>query len=279
MKPLGWWQATGFVLAAVFGSMGVQTALAALYALLGDATWVEAAGRVSRDPLSLGLSQLLGFGFAFVWAARKTETVVNLRPEPGRLVFYTLVAGAALQFPYAELAAIAAETLGFDETHEAVVRELLHPHAGLLQRFAVTFSTLLVAPVTEELLFRGVLLPALVRAHGRTAGLLVSALLFGLVHGRPTAISYALSAGLVLGALRLRTGSVLLCMLMHSATNAVPLLLPATLVPIPGVNTLGGEVEHVPLVWLVGGSSVAVLALWGLASVSTAYVDRSDDRE
>lgn len=273
MTALRWWQATGFVLAAVFGTMGVQTALAGLYALLTDATWMEAAARVGHDPLSLGLSQLLGFGFAFVWAARRTETVVDLRPEPGRLVVYALVAGAALQFPYAELAAVAAELLGRDEAHEAMVRELLHPRAGLLQTFAVTFSTVLIAPLTEELLFRGVLLPALVRAHGRAAGLIVSALLFALVHGRPTAMIYALGAGLVLGALRLRTGSVLLCILMHSATNALPLMLPATLVPIPGVNTLGGQVEHVPIVWLVGGSAVAVLAIWGLATVSGAYGD------
>ncbi len=276
VKPLRWWQATAFVLVAVFGSMGVQAALAGLYALLGGVGWIDAAARVGRDPLCLGVSQLLGFGFAFVWAAREAEAVVALRPEPTRLVVYALVAGAALQFPYAELAAATAELLGRDELHDAFVRELLQSPSGLGQSFAVAFATLVVAPLTEELLFRGVLLPSLLRAHGRVAGLVVSALLFALVHGRPTAMVYAFAAGLVLGALRIGTGSVLLCIAMHAATNALPWLLPAALVPIEGVNVVGEGIGHVPPIWLVGGSAIAALSVWGLATVARSRAP--DDR-
>jgi membrane protease YdiL (CAAX protease family) len=119
-----------------------------------------------------------------------------------------------------------------------------------------------IAPITEELLFRGVLLRGLVQSYGERVGLLVSAVLFGLLHGRLAEALVAFVAGLVLGALRLRTRSVLPCIALHVGVNALPVLVPAELLPIPGVNVLGDEILHVPPLKVAAAAIVAGVALF-----------------
>jgi len=119
-----------------------------------------------------------------------------------------------------------------------------------------------VAPVTEELLFRGWLLQDLKEQYGTRRALVWSSLLFGLVHVEPTAVLYATLGGLVLGAVALRTKSTLASIAMHAGVNALPLLLPATLVRIEGFNTLTQRVEHVHWWLLLLGVAGTAGALW-----------------
>ena len=116
----------------------------------------------------------------------------------------------------------------------------------------------LVAPVTEELLFRGWLLQDLKEQYGETRALIWSSALFGLAHLEAAAVLYAALGGLVLGAVALRTKSTLASIAMHAGVNAVALLLPATLIRIEGFNTLSQQVEHISW-WLL------LLALLGAA--------------
>lgn len=81
----------------------------------------------------------------------------------------------------------------------------------------------LLAPVTEELLFRGWIYTSLRRQWGIWAALLISAALFGLAHYESTHL-YALVVfplGFALGAIRERTGSVKASMLFHACNNLI----------------------------------------------------------
>ena len=74
-----------------------------------------------------------------------------------------------------------------------------------------------VAGFSEEVLFRGVLLPALSRELSSVGGLLASSVLFGLVHFASR--TYALVAGIMgcyLGILFLLTGSLLVPIVSHA---------------------------------------------------------------
>ncbi len=78
-----------------------------------------------------------------------------------------------------------------------------------------------LAPLAEELFFRGLLLPILVRRWGPRPGLLISALLFAVMHadlGSFPALAIV-AAGLALACAR--TGSVWVAILMHALFNAV----------------------------------------------------------
>ena len=85
-----------------------------------------------------------------------------------------------------------------------------------------------------------------------------------MVHIEPAAVLYAMLGGLVLGAVALRTKSTLASIAMHAGVNALPLLLPATLVRVEGFNTLSQRVEHINW-WLlllslaVAGGALAIV--------------------
>ena len=70
----------------------------------------------------------------------------------------------------------------------------------------------IAAPVVEELVFRGA-----IQQLGQAAAL--QAVLFAVQHGTPAGMAWALGCGLVLGALRERTGRVWPGMLLHTLNN------------------------------------------------------------
>lgn len=97
---------------------------------------------------------------------------------------------------------------------------------GAEGKLAVAFYAVLYAPFVEELLFRGFLLPPLLRRLGPSAGLVVGGALFGLLHASdPTAMAPLAVLGLALGYLRHRSGSLWPSLCLHVANNTVALSL------------------------------------------------------
>lgn len=92
------------------------------------------------------------------------------------------------------------------------------------------FNIILLAPVSEELFFRGLLQPGLQVRTGRYAGLLVTALFFTMAH-LPKVLCTSLatfdnlplffSIGLVFGVIREESKSVWYCLLCHLLYNLV----------------------------------------------------------
>lgn len=83
---------------------------------------------------------------------------------------------------------------------------------------AFFFSSVLVPAVAEELLFRKAILSGLA-AHRRLLALLMSSLIFGLMHFSPSAFPMAFFCGLVLGGAYLMTGSILCSIAVHFSCN------------------------------------------------------------
>ena len=74
------------------------------------------------------------------------------------------------------------------------------------------------APVVEELVFRGAV-QQLAQPLGKGQAICLQAVLFALQHAGPAGMAYALVCGLVLGALRSRTGRVWPGVLLHTLNN------------------------------------------------------------
>jgi len=88
----------------------------------------------------------------------------------------------------------------------------------------VTFGVL-VAPLVEELLFRGLIFPVATRALGMIGGTVLTALLFSLVHQSQLAQAWApllviFGVGLVLTVVRARTNSLAASWIVHFSYNA-----------------------------------------------------------
>lgn len=117
------------------------------------------------------------------------------------------------------------QLLGLRTGGHSLVRAI--EREGLSLLLPVVVQAVLVAPLREELLFRGLLLPPLQRALGALPGLALSALLFAAVHGALGVALPMLLLGGLFGALRATApdGSLVASITAHALHNGATLLL------------------------------------------------------
>jgi CAAX protease family protein len=134
-----------------------------------------------------------------------------------------LLGGVALQVAILPFLQLVVEVHGKVETQE-VVEQFEEARGLTLVLFAVLVVT--VAPVAEELLFRGALLRVLMRRMTPAWAVFVSALAFAAVHplssptiGSVIAVPGLFALGLVSAAVAIRTGNLSASILLHSGFN------------------------------------------------------------
>ena len=134
-----------------------------------------------------------------------------------------LLAGVALQLAILPFLQIVVDVHGKAETQD-VVEQFKQARGPALVLFAVIVVT--VAPVAEELLFRGALLRALQRRMTPAWAVFVSALAFAAVHpllspsiGSVIAIPGLFALGVLSAALAIRTGNLSASILLHAGFN------------------------------------------------------------
>lgn len=85
--------------------------------------------------------------------------------------------------------------------------------------FGAIIGACVLAPILEEMLFRGIILRSFLRQYSRCAAIVGSAALFGVAHMNIYQFSAALVLGLIAGWLYERTRSLLPCIALHAAYN------------------------------------------------------------
>jgi membrane protease YdiL (CAAX protease family) len=171
--------------------------------------------------------QDLGFVGAAVFLAAQTAAV---RPSQFGLVSpasawraVALVLGAAVLF-------VGVSELYFSLLHSSsqekeFVKEI-GGNAGTLGVLAVCVLTTVIAPVCEELLFRGFIFRSLTNWRGPWPAAIITGVLFGLVHGLSApAVDLAPLAllGFLLCVVYYRSGSLYPCIALHVINNALAL--------------------------------------------------------
>lgn len=91
--------------------------------------------------------------------------------------------------------------------------------------------TVIVAPVGEELVFRKLIIDR-TNKYGGTVCIILSALIFGLMHGNFYQFFYCFGIGLILGYMYHSTGRILPCILMHATINLFGSVVPTFLTPV-----------------------------------------------
>jgi uncharacterized protein len=119
------------------------------------------------------------------------------------------------------------------------VVHLIYPEANLDQEQDIFFryatdrhelllafiSVALIAPVAEETIFRGFMLPVLKKRFGIVLAILITSLLFGLIHVQLNIVVMTFVLGLLLGWIVYKTSSIWPAILFHSLKNSVAFLL------------------------------------------------------
>jgi membrane protease YdiL (CAAX protease family) len=90
--------------------------------------------------------------------------------------------------------------------------------------YGAILKVVIMAPVIEELIFRGIIMHGLMRNYSRFTAVFVSALLFALFHLNPWQFPATFVLGLILGILMVRTRNIFLCILGHAINNGLVLI-------------------------------------------------------
>lgn len=88
-----------------------------------------------------------------------------------------------------------------------------------------TFTSAITPAIVEEIVFRGMILNGLRTKFNDISAIFLSALMFALMHGNLQQLVYPFVLGLILGWLKLRTGSIIPCMIVHFTSNFLTILL------------------------------------------------------
>ncbi len=119
--------------------------------------------------------------------------------------------------------AVVQQCLGCADDSQLIVRYFLE-HPDLRHRGAVILMAVIVAPVAEEVIFRGYFYGVIRRYGGRIPAILTSSLLFAAIHVHLPSVPGLILLAIILTLLYERTGSLWAPITMHAAFNASTIL-------------------------------------------------------
>lgn len=106
----------------------------------------------------------------------------------------------------------------------------------------------IMAPILEELLFRGAIMRHLLAQGKRPqVAILISALIFGLVHINPAQVLFAFMFGILLGWVLYHSGSLFPCILIHFINNSISVIL---------MYLYGADDQAIPFVLALGAMAI-----------------------
>jgi membrane protease YdiL (CAAX protease family) len=185
-------------------------------------------------------TQFIIYSFTFHWTVIVcTAVLLSARGVPWRAAFGLhpsrflasirtgIVAYLGMMpvvFVYMLLFNLLLHTLGQDLGMQEVA-EVLAGDGPLLSRIYMLFIAIALAPVAEELFFRGLLLPTMARKFGLSRAILVTSVLFAAVHPHLPALVPLFVVSVFLCVAYAYTNSIVVPIVMHMLFNGVNILL------------------------------------------------------
>lgn len=250
----------------VIGMLVVQFGLGVGIGIAGTAFLPDSEGvfRLATNPWVLGVLNTVAIGAVLVFALRMTRERATrffaIRRFDTSLLPPIVLTSLSLAVVIDQTAKFFFELMSLipglpvkDLSEELMAT---HPVGGFLLVVAV-------APFTEEYLFRGMILRGLLTRHTVRVAVLVSAVLFGLMHANVLQFQLGLLLGCVFGWWFVRTGSVGPGLVGHAIFNAVAWL--STVFPIhfaPLGPSSGPDIVHQPAWFTLTAVAFAALGLW-----------------
>lgn len=215
-------------------------------------------------------SHLLYFSLGLRWACRKTNQ------NTGDVFPFT-------SFPIVILLPLIILLIGvhlISSEFDNILRYLLPRPQFIIEifdeligsRFMSLIMLVIVAPVTEELLFRGIILRGFLSQYGEWKAIILSALLFSIFHLNPYQLLPAFVGGLILGWVYLKSGSLWPCIYAHAFFNFLSFISNNYLPRVPGYNTEILDDTHVLFqpIWLdILGVICVIVGMLTLAKLFT----------
>ena len=222
-------------------------------------------------------SQALGFGGA-VWLAIRIWDRTALQGLPGRsagrntsvlflAILATVASGPLLMASY-ELNGLLIPEGGLMERLFKPLEEMIEAMTAFLasgegvKRVVILLSVAGLPAIFEELSFRGVLQPLLIRATGSAFwGIALTAIVFSAIHFQFYGFLPRVLLGALFGWLAHRSGSLIPGMAAHFANNA----LAAVTLWVTGSMT--DDILHLTALVVIGGTAAMAVCIYGVERV------------
>lgn len=153
---------------------------------------------------NLRVSEVFGFG------------ALRFGPTLGRGLLYLAAAYPLLML----VQAMVYGALGGEMGQQDVVK-FLADSRSMRDRMAVLVMAVVVAPVAEEIIFRGYLYPVMKKYFGPFVAMVGTSLLFAVLHGHAASLPALFMLAMCLGLSYEKSGSLLVPMIMHAVFNAI----------------------------------------------------------
>jgi len=134
------------------------------------------------------------------------------------------------------------------------------------QNGVLSFITLVIAaPILEELIFRGIILDGLLKRYSPVKSIIISSVLFGIVHLNPWQFISAVIIGFFIGWVYYKTRKLSLAILIHMTNNFLAFIMmrfttPEEMFSTPLVESYGGGLP-VFIIVTFGAIGVAILGI------------------
>lgn len=130
-------------------------------------------------------------------------------------------------------------------------------------------AMIVVGPIVEELVFREAMLGHMLRnGVDKWSAIVISALLFGVIHGNPIQIPFAFAVGLVFGLIYYKMGNVVLTTIIHIVNNSLA---------VAEMNLLGdgaGDIHYYDYLGGMGTEAAIIVVCGIICLVATMRIDK-----
>ncbi|MHC4983492.1 MAG: lysostaphin resistance A-like protein [Planctomycetota bacterium] len=201
----------------------LRSALSLYFALLATSAVgiiLARTGALSDAATQIMIS-VVDIAIVLLWIMGASRSIRPALSTAGRVFWYPLAVGLGFLTFAAATAAVELLTSATGAPVWTYSEPLLDAGYGWA---VIVLLVCVQPPIIEELAFRGVILARLTHILGSRDAVIVSAAMFMVLHLAVFSFPHLLLMGLVLGYLRIRSGSLYPCMAMHFTHNLLVIL-------------------------------------------------------
>ena len=209
--------------------------------------------------LTMGVPFLI---FSYVRKSKTGESPYRFEKAPGKIFLLIILGTVTIQ------AGITLPLSNLIPMPEWVVRLFLE---SMNVQGVFSFITIaLAAPILEELIFRGIILDGFLKRYSSRKAIIMSSVLFGIVHLNPWQFVSAALLGMFIGWIYSKTHNLLLAILIHFVNNSIAavMMLVSDTYQSMDINAIMNET----LVDTYGGTLNAILIISGSICIACLSV-------
>ncbi len=173
------------------------------------------------------------------------QNLINFKKINYIFLILVIFFSIAYIFPSSELENILAGVMGRSTEFSEVILKISQM-PGISGLIISIFIVAVMPAFIEELLFRGLIQKNLCVKYGNTKGVLITAILFSIIHFNPSAVISILIVSLMFGYIYLKTDNLVYSIILHFCNNFINVILfRYNSFEIKGLNISIAAIEHV----------------------------------